>query len=113
MDELKNKVIEQIKTLDREAIKLYREDWYWADHCPDEVGKYHTYYLPICYRSEELGITDDEAYHLRNHGFSPRNLRFYGQGFALYFERDKLGLRKKEVRIKAEQRSISREGDLT
>ena len=104
MDEIKEKVINRIEELDQETIKLYQKDWYWADHHLDEVGKYHTYYLPICYRSEELGITDDEAYHLRNHGFSPRNLRFYGQGFTLYFDRDKLGLRKKEVRVKAKQR---------
>ena len=99
----------RIERLDRQETKLYREDYYYADHLPDEVRKFHKYYLPICYNLHELGITEDEAYKLQYPEglFTVHNLRRYGQGFAVYFDREKLGLRK-TVRVRARERPPER-----
>ena len=97
----------RIKKLDRREIKLYREDYYYTDYMADEVGKFHTYHLPICYNLHELGITEGEAYKLQYPGglFTVQNLRRYGQGFAVYFDREKLDLRK-TIRVRARERPL-------
>jgi hypothetical protein len=103
MDQTIQELIATINKLDNRQIKLYRQDYYFADHMPDEVGKFHTYTLPISYPLDELDITENEAHRLPTEIFHVENLTKYGQSLSLYFNRDILGL-KRTVKVKARRR---------
>ena len=103
MEQAIQKLIAAINKLDEQQIKLYRQDYYFADHMPDEVGRFHTYTLPISYSLDELNITENEAHKLPKEIFRVENFRKYGERLSLYFNRDILGL-KRTVKVKARRR---------
>jgi hypothetical protein len=103
MEQTIQELIATINKLDDQQIKLYQQDYYFADHMPDQVGKFHTYTLPISYSLDELNITENEAHKLPTEIFHVEDLRKYGQSLSLYFNRDILGL-KRTVKVKARKR---------
>lgn len=103
MEKTTQELIATINKLDEQQIKLYQQDYYFADHMPDQVGKFHTYTLPISYSLDELNITENEAHKLPKEIFHVENLRKYGQRLSLYFNRDILGL-KRTVKVRARRR---------